>query len=314
MFYSTVITVLFAYGFYGVQAIDSNFVLANAERYVKLSGAAYCTDPKLRKNSIDNWSCKVCENFPNMTAHSFKSAKNDANGFVGYDGDANEIIVSFSGTNPLSIRNWIDDLNFLKTNYPYCDGCEVHQGFYNAYLSVQDSVKSYVSSFQAQHPSASLAVTGHSLGAAMAAHAVAEFTHMGQVVSSSYTYGMPRVGEESFETWYTSVVPGTFRVVHRQDPVPKLAPQSFDFHHMPYEVCSLLLYVVFYSVHALLNNDIYLFPTAATLFSPLLLHTPFSCIRCSMWMTTRSGSCATWRVRTPPAATSTATRPTSVSN
>lgn len=231
-----VLTVLLACALLNCQAYDDNYILDKAERYIKLSGAAYCTDPKIRRNSIDNWSCNVCKDFPKMTAHSFKSPKNDANGFVGYDGDANEIIISFSGTNPLSLRNWIDDLNFFKTSYPYCEGCEVHQGFYNSFLSVVDTIKGYVSSFQSKHPTATLAVTGHSLGAALAAHAVAEYTHMGVNVSTSYTYGMPRVGEESFEKWYTSVVPGTFRVVHRQDPVPKLAPQSFDFHHMPYEV------------------------------------------------------------------------------
>eukprot|EP00428_Durinskia_dybowskii_P083447 CAMPEP_0170420110 /NCGR_PEP_ID=MMETSP0117_2-20130122/35164_1 /TAXON_ID=400756 /ORGANISM="Durinskia baltica, Strain CSIRO CS-38" /LENGTH=222 /DNA_ID=CAMNT_0010678519 /DNA_START=248 /DNA_END=916 /DNA_ORIENTATION=- len=171
-----------------------------------------------------------------MTAKSFKSSLNDGNGFVGYDGTANEIVVAFSGTDPLSIRNWIDDLNFFKTNYPYCDGCEVHEGFYNTYLSVQDSVKSLVSSYQSQYPTATLAITGHSLGAAMAAHCAAEYTHMGQKISTVYSYGMPRVGNEAFENWYKSVVIGTFRVVHHKDPVPHLAPESFGFHHMPYEV------------------------------------------------------------------------------
>lgn len=222
----------------GVYGYDSSYSLQTAERYVKLCGAAYCTDPKLRKNSIDDWSCNVCASFPNMTAKSFKSSKNDGNGFVGYDGDANEIIVSFSGTDPLSIRDWMDDLNFFKTDYPYCSGCQVHEGFYNTYLSVQDDVKSYVSSFQAQHPTATLAITGHSLGAAMAAHCAAEYTHMGQKISTMYSFGMPRVGDEAFENWYKSVVIGTFRVVHHKDPVPHLAPESFGFHHMPYEVSS----------------------------------------------------------------------------
>lgn len=223
----------------GLFGYDSDYSLQNAERYVKLCGAAYCTDPKLRKNSIDDWSCNVCATFPNMTAKSFKSAKNDGNGFVGYDGDANEIIVSFSGTDPLSIRDWMDDLNFFKTAYPYCSGCEVHEGFYNTYLSVQDVVKGYVSSFQAQYPSATLSITGHSLGAAMAAHCAAEYTHMGQKISTLYSFGMPRVGDEAFENWYKSVVIGTFRVVHHKDPVPHLAPESFGFHHMPYEVCTI---------------------------------------------------------------------------
>ena len=230
------ILLLLSTGMASCQAYDSDYVLDKSERYIKLAGAAYCTDPKLRKNSIDDWSCKACASFPNMTARSFKSTKNDANGFVGYDGTANEIVVSFSGTDPTSIRNWITDLKFRKVKYPYCDKCEVHNGFYHAFQSVEDDVKKFVSSFQAQYPTATLAVTGHSLGAAMAAHAVAEYTHMGVTVSTAYAYGMPRVGEDSFEQWYASVVPGTFRVNHNRDPVPHLAPESFDFHHFPYEV------------------------------------------------------------------------------
>jgi hypothetical protein len=215
---------------------DPNYKLDTAERYVKMCGVSYCTDPKLRTNCVDTWSCNACGNFPNMTAKSFKSGLNDGNGFVGYDGTANEIVVAFSGTDPLSIRNWIDDLNFFKTAYPYCDGCEVHEGFYKTYLSVQDDVKSLVASYQLLYPSATLAITGHSLGAAMAAHCAAEYTHMGQKISTVYSYGMPRVGNEAFEQWYKTAVSGTFRVTHRKDPVPQLAPESFGFHHMPYEV------------------------------------------------------------------------------
>lgn len=170
-----------------------------------------------------------------MTANSFKSSKYDGNGFVGYDSVANEIIVSFSGTDPLAIENWIDDLDFVKEDYPYCSGCQVHKGFYETYKSVSTDVKSFVSSYQSQHPSASLTVTGHSLGAAMAAHCAAEFTHMGMNITTPYTYGMPRVGDSAFESWYTGAVVGTFRVTHRKDPVPHLAPENWGFHHMPYE-------------------------------------------------------------------------------
>jgi hypothetical protein len=52
---------------------------------------------------------------------------------------------------------------------------------------------------------------------------------------------MPRVGDEAFEQWYSTVVPGTFRTVHRKDPVPHLPTMNMGFHHMPYEVRSLLL-------------------------------------------------------------------------
>ena len=73
-------------------------------------------------------------------------------------------------------------------------------------------------------------------GAALTGHCIAEFVHQGLKVTNAYAFGMPRVGNSEFETWFVSVVPGLFRVVHHKDPVPHLPPQNWGFHHMPYEV------------------------------------------------------------------------------
>ena len=179
-------------------AYDSHFDLNAAKRYVTLCGASYCTDPAVQpqKNSIDDWSCKACQAYPNIVATTFHSATHtDANGFVGYDSDANEVIVAFAGTNPLSIQNWIDDLDMIQTDYPLCPGCKVHEGFYRSYNSVRDTVRGLIDSYREKHQNATLAITGHSLGAAMAAHCGADLDHLGYKISTTYTYGMPRVGE-----------------------------------------------------------------------------------------------------------------------
>ena len=217
-------------------AYDSSYNQEKSLRYVDFAGAAYCADPLWGDNTINSWACKVCEDYPGVQATAFHGSKSDANGFVAYDPAANEIVVSFSGTDPLSIRNWIEDLNFIKTSYPYCSGCEVHQGFYNTFTSVASTVLNLTQTLRTSYPSASISITGHSLGAALAAHCAAEFTHQNIPFLTLYTYGMPRVGNEAFEKWYTTAVPGTFRVVHRKDPVPQLPPQNWGFHHMPYEI------------------------------------------------------------------------------
>ncbi len=220
------------------RAYDSAYSHKKSQRYVTFCGAAYCTDPILKRNTVDDWSCQACKSYPHTVAKSFHGNKTDANGFVAFDSDANEILVSFSGTDPLSIQNWIDDIDTIKTDYPHCSStkCQVHEGFYKTYLSVDSQVKSLVNSYATSHPTATLSVTGHSLGAAMAAHCAAELVHSGYKITTVYSYGMPRVGDENFEKWYVSVVPGTFRVVHRKDPVPHLPWESWGFHHMPYEV------------------------------------------------------------------------------
>lgn len=223
-----------------VSAYDSAFAYSLGDRYVKFSGAAYCADPIFAHDSINDWSCKACKNFPGVTATTFHGKIKDANGFVAYDPTENEIIVSFSGTDPLSIQNWIDDLDFIQTSYPYCgNGCKVHEGFYKSFNSTVDQVKSLVNSALASHSTARLSVTGHSLGAAMAAHCASELAHSGYKLHHVYTYGMPRVGDTNFETWYkssSSNIPETYRVVHGHDPVPHVPLESMKFHHMPYEV------------------------------------------------------------------------------
>ncbi len=230
----------FLFALSSVVCYDSNFNLNAAKRYVALCGASYCTDPLIAKNTIDDWSCKACQSYPNMKATTFHGgSQTDANGFVGYDSDANEVIVAFAGTDPFSIANWIDDLDFIQTDYPYCSGCKVHEGFYRSYLSINEVVKSLVNTYYSQHPNATLTVTGHSLGAAMAAHCGAELTHIGYKLTTLYTFGMPRVGNQAYELWYGSTLPGTFRMSHWKDPVPHLPFESWGFHHMPYEVSDL---------------------------------------------------------------------------
>jgi hypothetical protein len=95
---------------------DSSFNLNSGIRYVTLCGVAYCTDQSLKRNSVNDWSCNACKQFPQMkNPVSFHGdGFTDANGFVGYDAAAKEIVVSFSGTNPLSIENWIDDIDTVK--------------------------------------------------------------------------------------------------------------------------------------------------------------------------------------------------------
>lgn len=219
-----------------VSAYDSSYDLNLALRYVDFAGAAYCADPIFADESISDWSCKVCAKYPGVTATPFHAVGTDANGFVAYDPAKNEIVVSFSGTDPLSIRAWIDDISTRKVDYPYCSGCQVHEGFYRTYTSVRDQILSTVKSLRLAYPSSTIAVTGHSLGAALTAHCTADLVVNGYKVQTAYAYGMPRVGNEAFEQWYVSVVPGTFRHTHGKDPVPHLPPMNWGFHHMPYEI------------------------------------------------------------------------------
>lgn len=87
-----------------------------------------------------------------------------------------EIIITFEGTEPLSITDWIDDLEDTKIDYPLssCNTtprCQVHKGFYNTYntirLDLWKTVTEYLDYFGHKTP---VHITGHSLGSALATH------------------------------------------------------------------------------------------------------------------------------------------------
>ena len=99
-----------------------------------------------------------------------------------------------------------------------CSGCVVHKGFYRTYESVRPQVQAAVLSFQAQHASASLVCTGHSLGAAVAQHAALDLTiSLGLRVNTLYNFGQPRTGNAAFSDYFdASLSNRTFRVTHHK--------------------------------------------------------------------------------------------------
>ena len=237
-----ILLILIIFFLYFIQSQDLTFNLTKAERYVIFAGAAYCTDPVFNVDSVESWSCLACESVSNITATSFHGFFTDANGFVAYDYNNNEIIISFAGTNPLSMRNWWNNINFLKTKYPLCEEiyCEVHKGFYQSYLSVDLQVKSLIEMYLNFYPNATLSITGHSLGAVLVGFCAAELTSLGYKIDNLYTFGMPRIGDYNFQSWFYSKVSHFYRIVHRKDLVPQLPPVEWGYHHIPHEVFSII--------------------------------------------------------------------------
>ena len=54
-------------------------------------------------------------------------------------------------------------------------------------------------------------------------------------VSTYYTFGQPRVGNEAFANVFKTLV-SEYRVVHYADIVPHLPPEVLGFHHVATEV------------------------------------------------------------------------------
>jgi len=138
-------------------------------------------------------------------------------------------IISFTGTEPDQLRDLITNFNILRT----ADG--EHTGFKEGVASVWPAIRTVV----ARAP-AGIVLTGHSLGAALAATAAQrllnEHAAGPEKILAVYTYGMPRTGYVEWANAYDA--PGglgekTFRLVHGDDLVTKVPPASvLGFRHV----------------------------------------------------------------------------------
>jgi predicted lipase len=147
-------------------------------------------------------------------------------------------LVSFRGTVPSDLMDWIDDIK-SAVHVPYqgpgCDGCTVADGFYNSYLSLAPQIKNALNALGG----GTTVVTGHSLGAAMAGLAIFDLYNSGFSVSGPhYTFGQPRDGDSTYASTYASTLGEDiiYRVVHNADVVPHLPTESMGFHHTAREV------------------------------------------------------------------------------
>lgn len=122
----------------------------------------------------------------------------------------------------------------------------MHQGFFDSYRSIRKRILAAVVQARSAYPqnSNNLLVTGHSLGAALAALCTLDL-HLQNMTSSfktvwMYNYGQPRVGNPAYASFYQTVVSGAnFRVINKRDPVPHLPPQDIFgriYQHVPVEV------------------------------------------------------------------------------
>jgi predicted lipase len=135
-------------------------------RTMYYSSAAHCSVDVLEK-----WNCgEPCSKNPGVEQVSpIINQAAGTYGFVGYNPNEKEILVSFRGS--VNVANWITNINFLKESYNGVAGAEVHSGFYEAYKGVRDQVIGSVMALHRYHPSAKFTVTGHSLGGALATFA-----------------------------------------------------------------------------------------------------------------------------------------------
>lgn len=136
-------------------------------------------------------------------------------------------ILAFRGTQPDKVKDWLTDLNTTQVAGPVG---KVHAGFWNALNNVWADVSS---TLQAKRGTRNLWITGHSLGGALAVLATAKLLMDKQhprPVTGLYTYGQPRVGNETFcKSFDQAMGAKTFRFVNYKDIVPRVPLTRMKF-------------------------------------------------------------------------------------
>jgi hypothetical protein len=135
------------------------------------------------------------------------------------DTGAGSVFISFRGTEPAMVADWLSDVQYHQTPLRNLPG-QVHGGFGRAFSLVFDQTKDAIDAL----PGARHFFTGHSLGGALAVLAAAILNPQ---VTTVYTYGQPRVGDQAFSEAYDQALGNvTFRYVNNFDLVPHLPPEK----------------------------------------------------------------------------------------
>jgi len=195
--------------------------------FLLLSYSAYCP-----KNDLSTWTCKFCNNNSVISSFSVNSfiydRRTNSFGYAAYSKANNQIVISFRGTEANSIRNWITDLGFSKlTPFANYTGVQVHSGFYDAWLRIENDTLASLSELTSKYPTATLIVTGHSLGGVFASFLGIRLSKIKAKTFYLYTYGTPRIGNQNWSNLFQSALFGRhFRVVNNRDIVPHNPPMN----------------------------------------------------------------------------------------
>jgi triacylglycerol lipase len=202
--------------------IDSAFSVATARALCWVSQLAYESDAKKIGIIVARWGFSESRRFDRRIWAPLPTT--DTKGLV-LTGD-HAVILAFAGTDPLSFANWITDFDWV----PKCG--DLHTGFRMAVdVAWNDSREA---AQRAAQEGLRLYITGHSLGAALAALTANRLqSELGIVADAVYAFGMPRAGGPGLVAEYgVNLGMRTFRFVHGSDIVPTVPPPQLGFQHV----------------------------------------------------------------------------------
>jgi triacylglycerol lipase len=139
--------------------------------------------------------------------------------------DENKMIISIRGTD--SLADAMTDINVSLVQGP---GGRVHEGFNIATAHIWKDIMRLIKT----RGNRSLWLTGHSLGAGIAAIIAAKLVDQyDEPINGIYTFGMPRTGDKDFAREYNSALGDrTFRFVNNNDIVTRTPFRSMGYRHV----------------------------------------------------------------------------------
>eukprot|EP00929_Paragymnodinium_shiwhaense_P079256 TRINITY_DN4124_c0_g1_i1.p1 TRINITY_DN4124_c0_g1~~TRINITY_DN4124_c0_g1_i1.p1 ORF type:complete len:479 (-),score=74.99 TRINITY_DN4124_c0_g1_i1:295-1626(-) len=145
-------------------------------------------------------------------------------GYVGVHSSSKKLVVAFRGTD--STSELVAELmqHSLRHVEGAADNVKVASYFHEASRALALRIDGAVYAGFKLCPSCELRITGHSLGAAMAAMFAAHWVSQDSKFRRPlvYTFGQPRVGNWNWARLYDEMVPDTYRVVNSADIVPHI--------------------------------------------------------------------------------------------
>ncbi|KIK37407.1 hypothetical protein CY34DRAFT_810367 [Suillus luteus UH-Slu-Lm8-n1] len=158
-------------------------------------------------------------------------------GFIARDDTRKEFVVSFRGSR--EIASAIIDTSLMLSplrgpGLPRDTDAHVHTGFLYAFRSVGGRVLDVLREQFEKCPLYDVAVSGHSLGGAIACIAGLSIRNtFPDAALRLFTFGQPRTGDHSFAELVETVIgiDNIFRGVHSFDGVPTMIPTRLGYRH-----------------------------------------------------------------------------------
>lgn len=217
----------------------------DAARFASLSSAAYCDNLE----AVLDWTCEACIDSKTSVVEDGIRLVDGSSSYatrvlVGKLKGAKGCVLAFRGTD-----NWANkwtDLDYWRrqpqlATWSNCPGCEVHEGFFAAWLDLKPGVLdaiNVVGCGLGTEDSKYIYATGHSLGGAIAHLAMFSMKSSGFGFGTSYSFESPRVGNEAFASAFNNLFKDSklWRITRHMDPVPHVPAKSWNFVHVNTEV------------------------------------------------------------------------------